>query len=154
MGARDAPRVLPDGALAQADRLLGGDDGASGRACGDAAQCVHTAAGRRQRRRRWGSFAAALEDDFDTPRALAVLHGFATERRLELLRRGLAIFGLASLAEREEAPPELVALAEQRDEARAQRDFETADRLRDELAAAGWELRDDPGGGSTLVRRA
>ena len=102
----------------------------------------------------WDSFAAALEDDFDTPRALAVLHGFATERRLELLRRGLAIFGLASLAEREQAPPELVALADQREQARAQRDFETADRLRDELAAAGWELRDDPGGGSTLVRRA
>ncbi len=102
----------------------------------------------------WDAFAAALEDDFDTPRALAVLHGFASERRLGLLRRGLAVFGLESLAAREQAPPEISALAEQRERARAQRDFETADRLRDELAAAGWELRDDPGGGSTLVRRA
>ncbi len=101
----------------------------------------------------WDTFAAALEDDFDTPRALAVLHGFASERRLGLLRRGLAIFGLESLAEREDAPAEVVALAERREQARARRDFETADRLRDELAATGWELRDDPGGGFTLVRR-
>jgi len=95
---------------------------------------------------RWASFAAALEDDFDTPAALALLHEWASGGQLELLRRGLAIFGLASVAEREEAPPEIVALAEQRVAARAARDFEAADRLRDELAAAGWEMRDRPDG--------
>jgi cysteinyl-tRNA synthetase len=100
----------------------------------------------------WAAFAAALEDDFDTPAALAVLHDWASKGQLELLRRGLAIFGLDSLAERAAPPPEVVELAEQRLDARADRDFETSDRLRDELAAQGWEMRDEPGGGYTLVR--
>jgi cysteinyl-tRNA synthetase len=91
---------------------------------------------------RWAPFAAALEDDFDTPAALAVLHDWASKGQLDLLRRGLAIFGLESLAERAEAPPEVVALAEERVRARAERDFEAADRLRDALATAGWEMRD------------
>jgi cysteinyl-tRNA synthetase len=90
----------------------------------------------------WQAFAAALDDDFDTPAALAVLHEWASRGQLELLRRGLAVFGLESLAERHEAPAEIVELAEQRGRARAERDFETSDRLRDELAAAGWEMRD------------
>ena len=101
----------------------------------------------------WSRFAAALEDDFDTPAALAVLHDWASSGRLELLRRGLAIFGLESLAEREEAPPEVVELAERRASARAARDFETSDGLREELAALGWEMRDRSGGGYDLVRR-
>ena len=101
----------------------------------------------------WSAFADALEDDFDTPRALAVLHGWASARRLDLLRRGLEIFGLASLADREAAPAEVVSLAEQRQRARADRDFASADGLRDELAALGWEMRDEAGGGYSLVRR-
>src|SRR3954451_1651650 len=47
------------------------------------------------------------------------------------------------------APPDVVALAEQRAAARAARDFTTADRLRDEIAAAGW-LVDDAGDRFTL----
>jgi cysteinyl-tRNA synthetase len=87
----------------------------------------------------WDSFAAALEDDFNTPDALAVLHGW---RDHELLRRALDVFGLASLAEQQAAPPEVVELAERRRQARAARDFEEADRLRVEIEAAGWEARD------------
>ena len=41
LGARDDPRLLPDGVVAQADRLLGGDDAAGGRSARDAAQRVH-----------------------------------------------------------------------------------------------------------------
>jgi cysteinyl-tRNA synthetase len=99
----------------------------------------------------WSAFAAALDDDFDTPAALAVLHDWASRGQLELLRRGLAVFGLESLAERAEAPMEIVELAERRRQARAERDFETSDRLRDELAAAGWEMR-DRSDGYDLVR--
>jgi cysteinyl-tRNA synthetase len=90
----------------------------------------------------WAGFAAALDDDFDTPAALAILHDWASVGQLGLLRRGLAIFGLETLAERAEAPPAVVELAERRAEARAARDFETSDRLRDELAGLGWEMRD------------
>jgi cysteinyl-tRNA synthetase len=91
----------------------------------------------------WSAFEVALDDDFNTPEALALLHGW---RDHELLRRALGVFGLASLAEAEEAPAEIVALAERRQAARAAKDFREADRLRDELAAAGWEARDDAGG--------
>ncbi len=87
----------------------------------------------------WGALVAALEDDFNTPAALAVLNGW---RDHELLRRGLDLFGLGSLAEDENAPPELVSLAERREAARAERDFAAADELRAEIEAAGWEVRD------------
>ena len=86
---------------------------------------------------RWDAFRNALDDDFDTPAALAVLHEWASDRQLELLRRGLAVFGLESLAERDDAPAEVVALAEQRAASRAAKDFAESDRLRDELAAVG-----------------
>jgi cysteinyl-tRNA synthetase len=101
----------------------------------------------------WAPFAAVLDDDFDTPAALAVLHEWASAGQLELLRRGLVIFGLESLAARDEAPPEVVDLAERRAAARVERDFEASDRIRDELAERGWEMRDEARGGYTLVRR-
>jgi cysteinyl-tRNA synthetase len=91
----------------------------------------------------WDAFVDALDDDFNTPEALAIMHGW---RDHELLRRALAIFGLESLAERAEAPPEVVKLAEARQRAREAGDFGEADRLRDEIAEAGWEVRDVPGG--------
>src|ERR671934_1895845 len=71
----------------------------------------------------WERFAAALDDDFNTPEALAVMHGW---RDHDLLRRALDVFGLASLAEEQAAPPEIVELAERRRQARAARDFEEA----------------------------
>jgi hypothetical protein len=52
-----------------------------------------------------------------------------------------------------EPPPEVVALAEQRATARADRDFAAADRLRDEIAAAGWVVTDAPGGRFTLAEK-
>jgi cysteinyl-tRNA synthetase len=87
----------------------------------------------------WSAFAAALEDDFNTPEALAVMHGW---RDHDLLRRALAVFGLESLAEIEAAPAELEELARRRAEARERKDFGEGDRLRDEIEAAGWEVRD------------
>jgi cysteinyl-tRNA synthetase len=87
----------------------------------------------------WERFTAALEDDFNTPEALAVMHGW---RDHDVLRRALDVFGLTSLAEEKAAPPEVVELAERRREARAARDFDEADRLRAEIEAAGWEARD------------
>jgi cysteinyl-tRNA synthetase len=97
----------------------------------------------------WADFEAALEDDFNTPEALAVLHGW---RDHELLRRAFGIFGLESIAEQEEAPPELTALAEQRVAARDAKDFAAADRLRGEIEAAGWSVRDVDGGFQLVPR--
>jgi cysteinyl-tRNA synthetase len=97
----------------------------------------------------WAQFEAALEDDFNTPEALAVIHGW---RDHELLRRAFSIFGLESIAEQEDAPAELVALAEQRIAARGAKDFAEADRLRGEIEAAGWEVRDGDGGFQLVPR--
>jgi cysteinyl-tRNA synthetase len=92
--------------------------------------------------------AAVLDDDFNTPEALALFHAWRDREEWASLRRGLELFGLGSLAQVEEAPAELAALAERRREARNGKDFSEADRLRDEIAAAGWEVRDvaDPPG--------
>jgi len=87
----------------------------------------------------WEAFATALDDDFNTPEALAILHGW---RNHEVLRRGLEVFGLESLAESASAPRELEELARQRAEARGRRDFDEGDRLRGQIEAAGWEVRD------------
>jgi cysteinyl-tRNA synthetase len=105
-----------------------------------------------------------LADDFNTAAARGVLFEWVAEanRRVDAgerlgpgrLGEMLYAFGLESLLEESdaEAPEEVQRLAEERDEARAARDFERADRLRDELAAAGWEARDTPEG-ARLVRR-
>jgi cysteinyl-tRNA synthetase len=90
----------------------------------------------------WEQLEAVLNDDFSTPDALAVLHEWRRLGDTDLLRRGLEIFGLQSLATDSEAPPELVRLAEQRQAARAGRNFDEADRLRGEIDAAGWAVRD------------
>jgi cysteinyl-tRNA synthetase len=90
----------------------------------------------------WDDLVAALDDDFNTPEALAVMHEW---RDHDLLRRGLEIFGLGSLAEQEEAPAELDELAQRRATARADGDFDEADRLRREIEAEGWEVRDVAG---------
>src|SRR5688572_21780540 len=97
----------------------------------------------------WDRFAAALDDDFNTPAALAVLHEW---RDHDLLRRALAIFGLESLADDDAAPNEVVILAERRVTARATRDFDEADRLRAEIEASGWDVRDEADS-FRLVRR-
>jgi cysteinyl-tRNA synthetase len=87
----------------------------------------------------WERFTAALDDDFNTPEALAIIHGW---RDHELLARALRLFGLESLAEQHEAPADVVSLAERRRDARRKREFEQADLLRDEIERAGWEVRD------------
>jgi cysteinyl-tRNA synthetase len=91
----------------------------------------------------WERFAGALDDDFNTPEALAVMHEW---RDHELLRRALDVFALGTLAEQRDAPVEVKALADRRQEARERGDFDDADRLRREIEAAAWEVRDVPGG--------
>jgi cysteinyl-tRNA synthetase len=106
------------------------------------------------------AFLDALGDDFNTPQAYAVLFEIVAEgNRRELpgargvLEELLPLLGLDSLlADEEAAPAEAEELLAQRQEARAAKDFDRADSLRDQLAEMGWEVRDEAGG-ARLVRR-
>jgi cysteinyl-tRNA synthetase len=100
----------------------------------------------------WDAFERALDDDFNTPEALAIMHGWRAQGFTELLQRGLDLFGLGSLGEQVDAPAEVVELARRRSEARSARDFAESDRLRGEIEAAGWEVRDGPGGFELIAR--
>jgi cysteinyl-tRNA synthetase len=104
-------------------------------------------------------FFAALADDFNTPKALACLFEWIREanRRGEAvgdgdLREMLGVFALEGLqplgavGEVESIDPEAVALLASREVARRERDFEQADRLREQIAARGWEIRDSAAG--------
>jgi cysteinyl-tRNA synthetase len=100
----------------------------------------------------WEELVRVLEDDFNTADALAVLHGWRSAGALDSVRRGLDLFGLGGLAERAQAPAEIAALAAARAEARAAGDYPEADRLRGEIEAAGWEVRDVAGGFELVPR--
>jgi cysteinyl-tRNA synthetase len=105
-------------------------------------------------------FFDALADDFNTAEALAAVFDWVREanRREGVgrddLRAMLAVLGLERLLEEAEppAPAEVVELAQRRQAARAERDFEEADRLRDAIAEQGWEVRDAADGFDLLPR--
>jgi cysteinyl-tRNA synthetase len=106
------------------------------------------------------AFFAALADDFNTAAALAALFEWINERhrrrdepvgRADLVEM-LSVLGLENLAEHgSEAGAEEQELLDERQAARTARDFAEADRIRDELRARGWEVRDGTGG-PELVR--
>jgi cysteinyl-tRNA synthetase len=101
-------------------------------------------------------FFDALAADFSTPQALAVIADWIRRANGEPsaivgradLAEMLDIFGLRGLLEAEEldVPDEARALLAAREEARSARDWAEADRLRDELRALGFEVRDGPDG--------
>ncbi len=102
-------------------------------------------------------FFDALADDFNTPIALAAVFEWIREANRRDpgtgdadLREMLTILGLENLfdvaAGDGEPDPDALALLERRETARAARDFAEADRLRDELAAHGWQVRDSADG--------
>ncbi|HLS27416.1 MAG TPA: cysteine--tRNA ligase [Opitutales bacterium] len=102
----------------------------------------------------------ALANDLNTPAALGALFSAirtirpteispseaATE--LQALNRVLYAFGIDLPEEKAtaEIPSEIAALAEKRWNAKTNRDFATADQIRDELKAAGWNVLDSKNG--------
>jgi cysteinyl-tRNA synthetase len=92
----------------------------------------------------WETFEAALEDDFNTPEALAVLHEWRRASDLELLNRGLSIFGLGFVPE--PAPDQVQELVREREHAREARDFAAADQLRLQIRELGWAVEDTADG--------
>ncbi len=113
-------------------------------------------------------FKEAMDDDFNTPEAISVLFDIVSElnrsgdvslayllralaAELGLLDREPALF-LQSREGLEMSSEEIDAMIVARDEARSKKDFKEADRLRDELTAAGITLEDSAG--KTTWRRA
>ena len=108
---------------------------------------------------------AALEDDLNTPKAIAELHGVASDLNKEtgLARKaalkGALLAGGGLLGLLQQNPEDwfkqgtgdlddaaIDDLIQRRVEARAAKDFAEADRLRDELVANGIVLEDGPSG--------
>ena len=105
------------------------------------------------------SFFAALREDFNTPAALAIVFEWvrAANRSSDAvghadLSEMLDVLGLANLLEvvEVETSAEAVALIEGRERARSEGDFASADALRNQLRALGWEVRDGPDGPELL----
>jgi cysteinyl-tRNA synthetase len=108
------------------------------------------------------AFRDALADDFNTPKALAQMfeliaeanRGQVPDAAAQLLEM-LELLGLGSLAHPDqgaEADGEAEALLAEREEARAAKDFERADAIRNRLAELGWEVRDSEDGARLVPR--
>jgi len=105
-------------------------------------------------------FFDALANDFNTPRALAAVFEWVREANRgdagtvgdADLSEMLGVLGLENLVARETAqvPPDVLSLCDARERARTARDWTEADRLRDEMRALGWEVRDGPAGPELL----
>ena len=92
----------------------------------------------------WQRIEAALEDDFNTPEALAVLHDWASRGTPGLLARGLDLFGMRDGVRRTGKGGEVASA--QRELARSLKDWPTADAARSASADEGWSVTDHPGG--------
>jgi cysteinyl-tRNA synthetase len=111
---------------------------------------------------RRAAFFDALAHDFNVPRALVSVFDWVSDaNRAEAgtvgsddLRAMLDVLGLAGLLDDDavEIPARARELAGQRVAARSERDYAEADRLRDELRAMGWEVRDGPDGPELFPR--
>jgi cysteinyl-tRNA synthetase len=110
-------------------------------------------------------FRTRMDDDLDTPGALAGIFELVTEAhtladagdegRAATAARSAAVLaaalGLSLHADASVVDEDTARLVAERDAARAAKDFSRADALRDELTALGWTVEDTPAG--TAVRR-
>jgi cysteinyl-tRNA synthetase len=116
-------------------------------------------------------FEEVMEDDFNTPQALAALHECATRinalmdegissasarKCVETLQKYFGVLGFEEIGtqdETESVPQEIEQLAEERNAARTRKDWTAADRIRKQLEEKGFILEDRPDG-TTRVRRS
>ncbi len=107
-------------------------------------------------------FLAGLEDDLNIAAAMAALFSFIRDvnklmdsgqfgredanTALETMRKFDTVLGVVDVDSEDEIPEEINAMVEARQQARKTKDFAESDRLRDELAAAGWIVEDTPNG--------
>lgn len=145
--------VGPDGTLAQAANTLGGLD--------DFARRVSDLPGGPVDPAILDSFRSRMDDDLDTPGALALLFDTVRDanRALDAGDSDQAAALAASVAEMgravgldlvsagaREVPAEVADLMARREAARSGRDWAAADAIRDELGKRGWIVEDTPQG--------
>jgi len=105
-------------------------------------------------------FNAEINDDLNMPRAVAVVWEVvrstlppATKKATILLFDQVLGLRLAEWQPEETiVPSEILALVEQRQQARQERRWQEADALRDQIQAAGYELEDTPDGARVRQR--
>ena len=105
-------------------------------------------------------FFTSLAEDFNTPAAMSKVFEWVRIANGEPagsvggadLHEMLSVLGLENLLVEEvvEVPDQVRRLAAAREEARAARDYAAADRLREQIASLGWEVRDGPDGPELL----
>ena len=106
-------------------------------------------------------FTTQVNDDLNMPRALAVAWDLArsslppaTRKATILLFDRVLGLGLAEWQPfKEEIPAEILALAEQRQEARQEKRWGDADALRAQITQAGYEIEDTPQGARIKSRK-
>ncbi len=96
-------------------------------------------------------FQKALDDDLNTPEALAVLWRLVrnekAEGKLRTIKKMDEVFGLKLLEkEKVKVPGEVKKLAQQRWEAKKKKDFMKADELRNKINKLGYAISDKPDG--------
>ncbi len=112
------------------------------------------------------AFAEALDDDLNISAALAALFTTISETNRRLDDKGVAASDLQTLREGRDTiqsvlqfegekaaiPAEIQALIDQRAAARTAKDFATSDQIRDQLATAGWTVKDTKDGQKVLAK--
>ena len=104
-------------------------------------------------------FTAAVNDDLNIPKAFAALFELVRETNasgtkaqgvLDVFKRMDEVLGVIFFGKKkaEEIPAEIVAMLEERAAARVAKDWALSDRLRDEIAAKGWLVKDSKEGQS------
>ena len=100
------------------------------------------------------AFKERVEDDLNMPRVLALCWELVADDLPDAAKKATLLhfdqvmgLGLADWTPQEEDVPDAIhALAAQRQQARDAKDWATADALRDEITAAGYEIEDTPQG--------
>ena len=107
-------------------------------------------------------FAAHVNDDLNLPRAVAVLWDLAKSDRPDAAKKATLLhfdrvlgLGLAGWQPAEAVvPANIWQLVQQRQQARAARQWQVADQLRGQISAAGYEVEDTPQGPQVHRTRA
>lgn len=92
-------------------------------------------------------FEAAINDDIDMPKALAILWNLVRDKKaqgkIKTIEKMDKIFGLDLLKQEQlSVPPGIIKLVEEREKARKDKDWKLSDKLRDEIKETGYIIED------------